>query len=236
LSREELRGWVEHLLKEPIGPNRQVQHFAALRFFFGKTLGRPEMTSFLSYPRVGRRLPVVLSGDEVLRLLHAVETPKYRVLFATMYAAGLRVSEACHLRVDDIDAARGVLHVRHGKGDKERVTILSPTLLALLRKHWRRERPPLPYLFVGRTGKPMRRDFVSEVIQRAAATAGITKRVTPHVLRHTFATRVHEGGGRIEVIQELLGHASIETTRRYTHVSAATIAKTPSPLDQLLSR
>lgn len=233
LGQGDVRRWVEHLEGSGIGPQRLRAHFAALRFLYGKTLGRPELVSFLSWPRERERLPVILSPDEVGRLLESFDTLKYRALFATVYATGLRISEACQLRTSDVDAARGVIHVRHGKGGKERLVTLSDRLLATLRAYWRAVRPPAPFLFQNASGGPVHREVARAALARAARAAGISKRVTPHTLRHCFATHLLESGTDLRVIQVLLGHSSLRTTSRYARVSAKLVARTASPLDLL---
>jgi site-specific recombinase XerD len=140
-DQEVVRAWVARLEKSNVGSQRLRQHFAALKFLFGKTLARPEQVAFLSWPKDPQRLPTVLSAEHVSALLGALESPKYRVFFTTVYATGLRLNEACHLKPADIDAARGVIHVRYGKGNKERLVMLSPTLLSILRAYWKQERP-----------------------------------------------------------------------------------------------
>ena len=176
LDQEGVRAGVAHLTQQRIGPQRLRQHFAALRFVYGKTLGQPQVVSFLSWPREPDRLPVVLGADEVDRLLVGLKKPKFRVLFTTIYATGLRISEACRLTVNDIDASRGVIHVRLGKGDKERIVMLSPRLLAILRAYWRQERRAAPYLFTGKAGRPLNRDVARKAMRRASAGAGVAAR------------------------------------------------------------
>lgn len=234
LGHDEVRAWVTHLEQTGVGASGLRLHFAALKFLYAKTLARPEVVAFLSTPKVPKRLPDVLSPKEIQRLLAALELPKYRVLFTTIYATGLRISEACALETGDIDTARGVIIVRHGKGDKERLVQLSPQLLKLLRAYWRRERPPVPYLFTGRTGRPLRLETARRALRLAAATIGLDHRkVTPHVLRHSFATHLLDAGTEVRVIQALLGHESIESTTRYVQVSTQMLNKTQSPLDHL---
>jgi integrase/recombinase XerD len=233
-DQEIVRAWVAQLEKTKVGPQRLRQHFAALKFLFSKTLARPEQVAFLSWPKDPKRLPTVLSASQVSALLAALESPKYRVFFTTLYATGLRLKEACHLKTSDIDAARGVIHVRLAKGGKERLVMLSPTLLAILRAYWKQERPPEPYLFPTKTEKPLDPDMARRVLHRAATAAGLnSKQVTPHVLRHSFATELLENGTDLRVIQVLLGHDNIQTTTRYARVSAALVSKAKSPLDRL---
>jgi site-specific recombinase XerD len=207
---------------------------AALKFLYTKTLWRPEAVSFLSWPSDPQKLPTVLAIGEVERLLGALERPKYRVFFTTVYATGLRIREACQLETRDIDAARGVVHVRHAKRKRERFVMLSPRLLSILRAYWALERPPAPWIFAASTSaRHLRPDTARKALKLAVAKAGLEKKVTPHVLRHSFATHLLEGGTDLRVIQVLLGHNTIKTTTRYARVSTELIAKTPSPLEQL---
>jgi integrase/recombinase XerD len=233
LGRADLRRWVDHLRsrRPPLSAARLRQHFAALRFFYGKTLGRPELTSFLSWPSDPEKLPVVLSRREVDQLLAAFTTPRMRAVFTVMYATGLRIGEACRLQTGDIDAARGVIHVRRFKGGRERLVMLSPRLLHLLRAYWKHERPPAPWLFAGRTGKPLAPGVARAAFGHAKAAAGLRRRATPHSLRHSFATHLLEGGTDLRTIQGLLGHGSIRSTARYARASAALLTRTASPID-----
>jgi site-specific recombinase XerD len=233
LHQAEVRQWVKHLMDQQPSPQRLRQHFAALRFFYGKTLGRPAETAFLSWPKDPDKLPVVLSEEQVQRLLGALTTPRMRVFFTTMYAAGLRISEACRLETRDIDAERGVIHVRNGKGGKERLVMLSPKLLVILRAYWKQVRPTAPWLFASRTGTHLAPEVARNALKRAAVVAKLDKKVTPHVLRHSFATHLLEHGTELRVIQVLLGHSSIKSTTRYAHVAAGMIKKTRSPLERL---
>jgi site-specific recombinase XerD len=154
-----------------------------------------------------------------------------------LYGTGLRIDEALSLEVSDIDGGRGVLHVRHGKGNRAREARLSPKLYQELRSYWARERPPLPYLFASRrTGRPPTQASVCHAFALAQEQAGITKRVRPHVLRHCYATHLLEAGTDSRVIQALLGHRSLQTTMRYTRVSTALMQKVPSPIELLPSR
>jgi site-specific recombinase XerD len=184
-------------------------------------------------PRKQKRLPVVLSGTEITALLGAITSLKYRMILMTMYASGLRISEACSLRPEDIDSDMMVIRVR-GKGDKERFTLLSKRQLLELRNYWRKTRPPKGWMFPGdlRAG-PLTPRSVSKVFHKAVQDAGITKHVSPHVLRHSFATHLISAGTDVTVVQALLGHASLRTTEIYTHTSLKQIAQTKSPLDLL---
>jgi site-specific recombinase XerD len=173
----------------------------------------------------------VLSAPEVRRVLAAIREPKYRAFFMLLYGTGMRLGEACSLRTTDIDAARDVIHVRNAKGGRERLVLLGRTLLEVLRSYWRLARPAAPWIFTTALGGPLCAGVARRALARSAETVGLV--ATPSMLRHSFATHLLEGGTDLRTIQTLLGHHSIRTTARYTHVSAALIAATPSPLDAL---
>jgi site-specific recombinase XerD len=233
LGQPELREWVRHLAGRGLSAQRRRQHHAALRFLFGRTLGRPEVTAFLSWPRDTERLFPVLSPPDIERLLLALRVPKYRVFFTLLYATGLRLREACLLETRDIDAARGVILVRNGKGRTERLVMLSLRLLGILRAYWRFERPPAPWLFASSKGTPLNPEVARSALKNAAAELGLAVRVTPRLLRHCFATHLLEDGTDLRVIQVILGHRSIRTTARYARVSSDLITRTRSPIDRL---
>jgi integrase/recombinase XerD len=234
MGQAEIRQYLLHLVDEKrIGPAGHKMHVAAIKFLYGVTLGRPEAAVGVPWPKVPVKLPDILDGSEVERLLEAVESIQHRAIVMTAYAAGLRISEACTLRVTDIDSKRGVIHVRDGKRGRDRFVMLSPRLLGCLREYWRAVRPQGPELFPGgAAGSVVAPRTVRAALRKAVAKAGIRKRVTPHVLRHCFATHLLEGGTDLRVIQVLLGHGSIRTTARYTQVSTRHIARTKSPLDR----
>ena len=232
-GQDEVRAWVRHLSTRKLSAPRMRQHFAALKFLYVKTLGRPEITSFLSWPRDAPRLPVVLSVSDVERLLGSLREPKYRVFCSLIYATGLRLREASQLETRDIDAARGVIRVRHGKGRRERLVTLGSRLLHTLRVYWKFVRPPAPWLFASSRGTHVNAEVARSALKRAAMDAGFEKPVTPHTLRHCFATHLLEQGTDLRVIQVLLGHRSIRTTAGYAHVSVDVISKVASPLDRL---
>jgi len=234
LGQDPLREHIAERRKSGIGSATLKVQIAGLKFLYEKTLGRPCEVAWMSWPRAPRGLPRLLAMSDVVALLGAMSTPLYRIVALVMYAAGLRISEAVMLAVDDIDATRGVLRVQHGKGGKAREVMLSPKLLVALRSYWRAARPPLPYLFVSpTTGKPVRPEAVRTAMRRARVDAGIKKHVTPHMLRHSFATHLLDAGTDVRVIQHLLGHASVATTVRYTRVSTALVAAAESPLERL---
>lgn len=188
--------------------------------------------SFFSWPKDAERLPVVLSVEEVSRLLKAVEGDNYRMLFRTMFASGLRVGEACRLKIENLDGARGVIRII-GKGGGERQAALHPRLLEALRSYYRSARPVEPWIFTGRVGKPLDPDQARKVFKAAVREAGLTKQATPHALRHTYATLLLEQGTDLRVIQALLGHATIRSTERYLHVATNLITASADPLELL---
>jgi site-specific recombinase XerD len=234
MSPEHVRRYQLHLTRDRrVAWSTFNVNVAALRFFFGETLKVPWEIQEVPYQKRGRRLPVVLSPEEVAALLNVVTNPKHRALLMVMYSAGLRVSETVSLRVGDIDSSRMVVRVEEGKGRKDRYVMLSRTLLSALRDYWRAYRPQ-ELLFPGPDPtRPLRRESVHKVIQRARDRAGITKRVSAHTLRHCFATHLLEAGTNIRVIQRLLGHRSLGTTEVYTHVAGNYLEDTTSPLDAL---
>lgn len=237
LGRKQLRLYVAELKAQKLGPSNLKQHFAALKFFFDKTLGRPNECSFLSWPRQPRTLPRILSAEQIRALLDALKEPRFRAAVLVMYGAGLRRSEACSLLISDIDSKRMVIHVREGKGNRPREVPLSRELLRALRQYYKVEQPAKPYLFTPRgKNKPMHPDSIRKALYEACKAAGIEKRVTAHVFRHSFATHLLEAGTDIRVIQTLLGHQNVSTTQGYTHVSAGMLSKVKSPVDALLTR
>jgi integrase/recombinase XerD len=210
------------------------QMMAGLRFFYGITLDRPELPERIVYAKEPRRLPVVLSPDEVVRFLAAVPSLKCRAALTTAYAAGLRVSEVVHLKVSDIDRERMLILVEQAKGQKDRYVMLSAQLLTILRAYWRATEPrPRHWLFPGHGDRPMVKSILYEACHAACRVAGLSKHVTVHTLRHSFATHLLETGTDIRIIQVLLGHSHLSTTTLYAQVATSTIRRTASPLDAL---
>ncbi len=233
LTRDELRTYVQQLTTNGKSVSRVRQDLSGILFLYRRTLGCGERVSFISLPKRHSPLPTVLSIKEVNGLLNAIENPRYQAIAMIMYGCGLRVSEAIVLETRDIDGARGVLRVRHGKGDKARETMLSVELYTWLRQYWMRHQPPGPYLFASRAGQLPRARTIRQAVVKAAKAAFITKQVTPHILRHSFATHLLEQGTDVHVVRELLGHASVQTTARYARVTRKVVRQTPSPLDLL---
>jgi site-specific recombinase XerD len=210
-----------------------IQATAALRFLYVKTLGRAFMAEKIPYPKRPKYLPTVLSQEEITQLLNATRSLKHRALLMTLYGAGLRVSEACRLTLGDIDSSRMVIHVHQAKGKKDRDVMLSPVLLETLRQYWKGSRPK-HWLFPGYgPDKPMTTKSVFLMVRNVAARAKITKTVSPHTLRHSFATHLLESGTDLRTIQLLLGHSDVRTTIIYLQVSQQHIRKIISPLDRL---
>jgi site-specific recombinase XerD len=237
LGAEHVRQYLLHLVQEKkLAWSTYKQALAALRYFYRWIVKGPEVVVDIRCPRPEYRLPVVLSFEEVHRFFAAVRSFKHRMVLMTAYAAGLRIAEVVHLDVSDIDSQRMVIRVRQGKRNKDRYTILSPVLLQMLRHYWVAVRP-VSYLFPGRAlDHPLSASTVQGICKGAQEKAGIDKVVTPHTLRHSFATHLLEAGTDSRVIQALLGHGSARTTARYTRVSTKLIAQTKSPLDQLIRK
>jgi site-specific recombinase XerD len=230
---EDLRRFQLHQTRAGVRPPSINGSVAALRFFFTVTLDRPEMARHLTFVREPRKLPAVLSPEEVARLLEAAPGPKYKAALGAAYAAGLRVSEVVALKVSDINSQRMLLRIEQGKGGKDRFAMLSPQLLELLRDWYRIARPAI-WLFPGRDPMlPLTTRQFARAVDAAASMAKIKKRVTPHTLRHSFATHLLEQKTNVRLIQVLLGHAKLETTMLYTQVANNVIRAVMSPLDRL---
>lgn len=232
----EIKDYLGHLLRRGASPEALKMHVAGLKFLYGVTLDREAVAGKLPWPKVPHKKPDILGLSEVERLLGAAEAASLipAVVAMTAYGAGLRVGEACRLRPEDIDSTRRLIHVRLGKGNKDRFVMLGERLLAILRGYWVKTRPQGGWLFPGRKqGEPISPAAINKALSAAAEKAGIRKRVTAHLLRHSFATHLHEAGADIRTIQMLLGHASIRTTAHYTHVSQRQIASVKSPIDGL---
>jgi integrase/recombinase XerD len=231
LSAEQVRQFQLHLVGQRVSFSQLNQVTAGLRFFYAVTLGRPDLVTKIPYGKRPKKLPTILAADEVTRLFDAATNDRDRMLLRTDYALGLRISELVALRLQDIDAARGLVVVRQGKGAKDRLVPLSARLLAELRVYWRRYRPR-PWLFPG--GRPnchFSVGGVQRVVRRVAQRAGLGKAISLHTLRHSYATHLLEAGCDLLTIQRLLGHKDLKTTSRYLHVSTQQLGRAPSLLD-----
>jgi integrase/recombinase XerD len=238
LGSDHIREYQLHLLRErKLSPKTVAQRTAALRFFYLKTLKRKYMLEHLPFPKLPEKLPTVLSREEVSRLLAASANRMHRTMLMTLYATGVRRAELCQLKTSDIDSQRMVVHIRKGKGGHDRDVPLSSVLLAALRAYWRWMKPKT-YLFPGlvdgwRADVPITDKMVWFACQRAARAAGIEKHITPHTLRHSYATHLLEAGADLRTIQVLLGHASLDHTTIYLHLSRRHLDAVPNPLDTL---
>jgi len=230
---EDLRKFQLHQREQGVQPPTMNGAVAALRFFFTTTCNRPEMARHLRLVKQPQKLPVVLTTEEIFQLVEAAPGPKYKAALGVAYGAGLRVSEVANLKVSDIDSERMVLRVEQGKGRKDRNGMLSPRLLELLQEWWLVGQPTT-WLFPGRDPLlPITARQLYRVVRETATAVGIEKRVSPHTLRHSFATHLLEQGTDIRVIQVALGHSKLDTTARYAHVASKVLRDVLSPLDQL---
>jgi site-specific recombinase XerD len=238
-SAEDLRSFQKQLVELGASSSTINATIRGLRFFFETTLERPQVLKRMSPVRVPDRLPVILSVEDVARLLNAAPNLKSMAALSVAYGAGLRASEVCHLKITDIDSERMILHVEQGKGARDRQAMLSPALLRLLRAWWcegHRLGKMLPngWLFPGIDPvDPLSTRQLNRMCHFAAATAELGKRISMHTLRHSFATHLLEHKTDIRVIQVLLGHKKLTTTARYAHVATKTLSEVQSPLDRL---
>jgi site-specific recombinase XerD len=229
-----------YLLRErKLAPRATVKlHVCAIRFFFNKTLQRRYLVEDTPYPKIPRRLPQILSREEVTRLIAAAHSLSHRTMLMLLYSTGIRNAELRHLQVQDIDSRRMLIHIRHGKGSRDRYVPLSATLLETLRVYYRWMRPTT-YLFPGtianwRADTPLTPKVVWETCVVAARRAGLRKRVSPHLLRHTYATHLLEAGADLRTIQLLLGHANLNHTVVYLHLSQRHLQGVANPLDTMV--
>jgi integrase/recombinase XerD len=232
LTPQQVRDFQLHLVARGLSWSLCNQVAAALRFFYRHVLGRDEVVTHVPYGKRPRKLPVVLAADDVRRLLDAVPPGRNRLMFRLAYGCGLRLSELLHLRVADIDSARNILWVRHGKGGKDRGVPLPAALLDELRDYWRQHRPP-DWLFPGPTGKPLNVATLQRAFQKVRRHAGVRQPATIHTLRHCYATHLLEAGADLPTIQGLLGHSQLATTARYLHLRSDRLAGIRSPLELL---
>jgi integrase/recombinase XerD len=232
-DQESIRRWVDYLRLQSLSESRLGLHYSALKFLYGRTLGQPEKVAWITIGKGKVPRPVILTRAEVARLLESFTSAKYRTFFSLIYATGLRVTEASLLETRDIDAMQQVIHVRNGKGGRERMVPMNGKLYGLLRAYFKHERPPQPWLFASGAGQHVCLDTARRALLYATASAGIGRVVTPHMLRHAFATHLLEQGTDLRKIQVLLGHSSIQSTTIYTHVIASQIAAIRSPFEDL---
>jgi integrase/recombinase XerD len=237
LGLDHLRSYQAYLLKErKLSPGSVENHICALRFFFVRTLGRHEFRQFIPFPKVPKKLPKILSLEEVARLIEASNGLFQRTLLMVLYGTGMRRAEVARLKVDHIDSQRMVIHVVDGKGHKDRDLPLSPALLETLRVYWRWLKPRT-YLFPSRNYRdheqPISDKTVWRVCTTAAKQAGIRKKVAPHLIRHSWGTHLLEAGTDLRTIQLLLGHEDLETTAQYLHLSQRHLHQIANPIEEL---
>ncbi|MHB8874458.1 MAG: tyrosine-type recombinase/integrase [Myxococcaceae bacterium] len=237
LGETAIKEYLAHLQLRGAGPETLKMNVAGLKFLYGMTLDRPKVVARIPWPKVPHKKPDILSGSELEKLLSALTSLVPAMVLMTAYGAGLRISEASRLRVEDIDGKRGLIHVRLGKGKKDRYVMLADRLLGALRSYWVKVRPQGGWLFPGRKkGTHLHEGAARKALSEAVRSVKLKKRITAHTMRHSFATHLLELGTDIRVIQVLLGHASIGTTARYAQVSSKHIASVKSPLDVLGTR
>jgi len=237
-TAEDLRDFQLHLVDAEVTPTSINNLITGLKFFYGTTLGTPKVMALMSPLHEPERLPAVLSPEEVAELLACAPNLKAQTALSVAYGAGLRSSEVVRLKTTDIDSDRVLIRIEQGKGAKDRTGLLSPALLEQLRSWYRAARikkqvRPGSWLFPGQGGKHLSPRQLNRLFHQAADAAGITRRVSLHSLRHSFATHLLETGTDIRVIQTLLGHKKLETTARYSHVASKTLLKVEGPLDRL---
>ena len=235
LGPDEIRSYQVYLTNErKLAPSSILIAIAALRFLYKVTLHKDwSLEEIIPAPKRPQKLPIVLSPEEVLQFLSCLQSIKHRTILTICYAAGLRISEAISLKVADIDSKRMVIRIERGKGQKDRYVMLSPKLLEVLRAWWPVDKPK-HWLFPGdRVGRHVTKDSVELACQKARQRCGISKPITPHSLRHSFATHLVESGTDVRTIQLLLGHRSLATTARYLRIATSKVCSTKSPLDLL---
>ena len=239
LGPEHIREYQAYLFRErKLGARTVAQRLAALRFFFIQTIKKPWSVADTPYPKKVRKLPTILSQEEVARLIDSAHTPFHRIVLITLYATGARRAELARLKISDIDSQRMVLHIQGGKGRQDRDVMLSLKLLEALREYWRGlRRKPSQWLFPGGSSHTANRPITPKAVyyacHHAALRAGLQNRVHPHTLRHCFATHLLEAGADLRTIQLLLGHHDLKETTIYLHLSQRHLHATASPLDSL---
>jgi integrase/recombinase XerD len=235
MGAEEVRAYLLYLVDEKkLSPATVNQAHAGIRFLYVHVLGQPCEVGHVVYQKRKRKLPMVLSEQEVIRLLDAATNLRDRAILMTLYSGGLRLLELIRLNPKDIDSARMQIRIRDGKGGKERYVVLSKTLLAVLREYFLKFRPQRWLFYADRPDRPIPPRNIQRMLAATALRAGLKRQVNPHMLRHSFATHLLERGTSLPYIQELLGHKSIKTTMQYIRVSSKALSQVISPLDYLV--
>jgi integrase/recombinase XerD len=237
LNEAQMREYQLYLLNDrKLSPQSVAGRITALRFFFLKVLRRPYRELDLVYPKLPERLPTVLSEEEVTKLIESACSSYHRVILTTLYATGMRRSELARLKIQDVDSHRMVIHIRQGKGGRDRDVTLSPRLLEVLRAYWKWRKPKVylfPSLLRRRVEQPIHSKTIWYAVREASRRAGIQKKITPHTLRHSWATHLLERGTDLKTIQVLLGHVDLETTTLYLHLSQRHLQAVVNPVDTL---
>ena len=232
LDENDIRTYLKHLAQQKKSSSYQNQAVNSIKFYFEVVLEMPNRFYAIERPRKEYKLPKVISKEDVLAMIKTIKNLKHKCIICFLYSAGLRREELLNLRAEDIDSKRMVVRINNAKGNKDRFTILSATLLQDLRLYYQAYHP-MGYLFEGQHGGKYSGRSVVEIVKRAARNAGIRITVTPHMLRHSFATHLLEAGTDLRIIQKLLGHSDIKTTQVYLQISQASIKNIKSPLDNL---
>ncbi|MEK6967087.1 MAG: site-specific tyrosine recombinase/integron integrase [Nanoarchaeota archaeon] len=231
ISEDDVKRFIGSLIKKRLSQNTIALIKAALKFYYGEILNK-NVVHFKT-AKISKKLPTVLSKDEVKNLINSAKNGKSKLMLKMLYSSGLRVSELVHLKHEDLESKEKIGWVRSGKGRKDRLLILSDSLIAELASFVSQKKAPSGHIFINSSGLPLTPRNVQKMVKRTALKAGISKRVTPHTLRHSFATHLLENGTDIRKIQELLGHSNLQTTQIYTKVSTEELKKVRSPLDTL---
>ena len=233
LSKEDIIDYLFHLIKNNYSKSTQNQHINAIKFYFEKCLGKKREFYIIDRPLKDKKLPIILSKNEIQLLFNSTYNLKHLAILAVIYSCGLRVSELINIKINDIDNNRMVINIRKSKGNKDRQVQLTNQILNLLRKYYKKYLP-VNYLIVGQNGGKYSTTSIQKIIKNSALKAKIYKKVTPHTLRHSFATHLLENGTDIRYIQTILGHSDIKTTQIYTHVSNAHLKNIQNPSDNLI--
>ena len=232
LSKEELLVYLEHLVKKGYSKSAQNQHINAIKFYYEKFLEREKQYYYIDRPIKDKKLPIVLSKEEVQLLFNQIQNLKHRTILVLIYSCGLRISELINLRIKDIDTKRMLIQIRNSKGNKDRQVQLTNQILSLIKKYYNNYLPK-NFLINGSSGGKYSTASIQKIIKRMALKAGIRKNITPHTLRHSFATHLLEDGIDIRYIQTILGHSNIQTTQIYTHVSSKHLKNIKNPTDDM---
>ncbi|MDG1237358.1 MAG: tyrosine-type recombinase/integrase [Flavobacteriales bacterium] len=232
LTKDDIIEYLFYLIKNNYSKSTQNQHINAIKFYFEKCLGKKREYYIIERPRKEKKLPTILSKNEIQLLFSNTHNLKHLTILAVIYSCGLRISELINISLNDIDNNRMIIHIRKGKGNKDRQVQLTNQVLELLRKYYKKYLP-VNYLIVGQNGGKYSTTSIQKIIKKSALKARIYKKVTPHTLRHSFATHLLENGTDIRFIQKILGHSDIKTTQIYTHVSNTHLKNIQNPSDSL---